>query len=313
MPYNDFIFVQIINNMRVENKIGIFYRMLIIFVAYVLISFVIITYYFVKMNPADVTSMCVSVYVVAVSSFLTVMLLMFNYVIKYRRMNNSDIIRSHYINNIIHDFKTPITTINLVKQNIMKKKESYDEDMLYNIDILGKECSALVIMIECINNLMRNDSYKVRTDKIVDLHEVLADCVSRMRFSIDSLGGKIIDEFNASSHCVRGNYYILLSVFINLITNAVKYNDNPPVIKIRTDNDDDKLIISVMDNGIGIKEEDLDKIFIKSYRAGGQSFGDGFGLGLFFVKDNIERLSGKMLVSSIYGSGSEFRISLPIV
>lgn len=299
--------------MRPENKIGFFYELLITFVIYVIISFVIITYFFVKMLSYHRCTAFVSAYIFAVLSVFVVVCMLIYYAVGYRRRSKIDAFRAHYINNIIHDFKTPITTISLVNQNVINMRDSYDEDMRSYLDILSKECSALAIMAESITNILRDDAYKIRTDAIIDLHEVLMDCVNRMRFSVAGLGGEIIDELGASSHHVKGNYNMLLSVFINLINNAVKYNDKPPVIKIRTENSNNKVIISVIDNGIGIKEENLDKIFMQSYRVRGEMIGDGLGLGLFFVKDNIERLSGNMLVSSNYGSGSEFRIALPIV
>lgn len=302
------------NIMIFEKEIKNNYSLLIIFTIYVVISFTIITYYFFRIHSADnVNTLCMSVYVFNICMLIVLLLLLLYHVIKYRKKNKRDVIRSYYINNIIHDFKSPVTTINLVNQNIMNFRESSEDDISQYVEILNKECSILSIMTESIMNILRDDCYKLNTDEIIDLHEVVKDCVNRMRFSIEGLGGEVINEFSASNSYVKGNYYLLLSVFVNLISNAVKYNDKPPVIKIRTENDDNELIISVIDNGIGIKEEDLDKIFVQFYKVRDRRFSDGLGLGLFFVKDNIERLSGNMLVSSVCGRGSEFRITLPIV
>ncbi len=286
---------------------------------YVCMSLITMTYYQYHIQLADKTSdLEIFVYLLVLLLAAILIILLHITIVKYRKKYKSNHIRNNYINNIVHDYKTPLTTISILCHdfnNIITNEFDINckEKSKLIIEMLNKECMTLNIMTENILNVLQIEDFSLQTNDIVDVDDVINDCIMRMRYSVENLGGCIIEELNAEHTHIKGNYYLLLSIFLNLINNSIKYNDKTPIIKVNTFNADNMLNISIIDNGIGMTVEEMDKIFMKNYRVKKDVSKNGFGLGLFFVKDNIERLSGKIEVNSINGNGSEFRITLPIV
>ena len=242
--------------------------------------------------------------------FVDVLIILLSVVL---RRCKKDIMRDNYITNIVHDCKTPITTISLICQTLNDIKIDSDESLRYYSDILETESSRLIIMIENVLNLLRLNNVTLDLNKLIDVHNVIVDIVSSLMFVVNNLDGKIITSFNSVNSCVKGNYDVLVSIFTNILSNAIKYSESSPKIMIETRNVDDSIEISIIDNGIGIEEKELKNIFDKTYRIPSSNGSSGFGLGLYYVNENIKKLNGKIVVKSSFGNGSEFRISLPIV
>lgn len=230
------------------------------------------------------------------------------------KKDRKDYVRSNYITNIIHDCKTPITTINLICQTLDDIDVNSQESLKYYSDIVKTESSKLILMIESVLNFIRLNDVVLEYNQKIDVHQVINDSVNSMKFLLKSLDGDISTSFQSRECCVKGNYEVLLSIIANIINNAIKYSEMSPVIIISTKNIDDNIEISIKDEGIGIEEHEMKKIFDKSYRISSSSGNsNGSGLGLYYVKDNVKKLNGNIEVNSSYGNGSEFRITLPIV
>lgn len=243
---------------------------------------------------------------------LIVILIILQYII-YKK-SNKDIIRDNHITNIIHDCKTPITTINLVCQTLHDMDINSTESLEYYSDIVKTESSKLIVMIEDVLNFIRLNSINLDYNQIVDIHQIITDTVNSMRFLIRNLGGEIITSFQSESHHVMGNHDMMLSIIANIVNNAIKYTESSPRIIISTQTITDSIEISIRDNGIGMEEEELNKIFNKTYRiSSSTSKQSGSGFGLYYVRENIMRMKGKIIVISSSGNGSEFRITLPII
>lgn len=280
-------------------------------------SFVILLLTFVINMIIALKSICLG----AVNRCLTTSLLMVLFICTtmvflftiYRRCRKDDA-RENYIANVIHDCKTPITTINLVCQTLNDVDVDSEENLRYYSDIVKTETSKLIMMIENVLNFMRLNNENLDYNQKVDIHKVINDSVNSMGFLVRSLDGNIMTCLHSDSHYVKGNYDVLLSIIDNIIHNAIKYTECPPRIIVATKEIDGNMEISISDNGIGMEEHELKNIFDKTYRiSSSRTDVGGSGLGLYHAKENIERLSGKITVVSSYGNGSEFRITLPIV
>ena len=153
--------------------------------------------------------------------------------------------------------------------------------------------------------------------KNIDAHIIIDDVVNVFRLKTESMGGQIVTHLNASDTMLYADEMHLTNVLFNLLDNALKYKrpDVTPELTIETENHNNKLQISITDNGIGIKKEDLKKIFEKFFRVhtGNRHDVKGFGLGLAYVKNIIESHKGKITIDSTPGEGTTFTIQLPAV
>lgn len=227
----------------------------------------------------------------------------------------SQSVKYQYINNIIHDYKTPITTINLICQTINDVDINSLNNVKYYVDIINQECLRLNIMAENILNTLRLKTLKIDKYECVDIHKVLVDSIGVMDFYIKNYNGVIKNSLKAENHIVKGNYYFIFSAFANIVNNAIKYSKDSPDITIETINIEKSIIISFMDKGIGIEKNKLKKVFHKSYRISSLdvNVNEGSGLGLYFIKKNIKQLNGNIIVESDFGKGSVFKIILPVI
>lgn len=244
---------------------------------------------------------------------ILIIILMVSQFIIYRRSNN-DIIRDNHITNIIHDCKTPITTINLVCQTLDDIDINSEESLRHYSDIIKVESSKLIVMIESILDYIRLNNIYLDYNQRIDVHQTIIDVVNSMRFLIKNLNGEIITSFHADSYYIRGNHDVMLSIISNIVNNAIKYTESSPRIIISTRTITDDIEISIKDNGIGIEEKELGNIFDKTYRVSSSTTNcSGSGFGLYYVKENVTKMKGKIIVISSFGNGSEFRITLPII
>ena len=147
-----------------------------------------------------------------------------------------------------------------------------------------------------------------------DLHTLLNDAVSKIKLQAESRQGNIITDFTDKPLAINGDYNHLLNIFINLLENAIKYTATSPEISIKTIGYQQKVVVSVSDNGIGMSKEHLSKIFDKFYRVakGNVHNVKGFGLGLSYVKAIVMAHNGTIKVKSELGKGSCFEVILPL-
>lgn len=223
--------------------------------------------------------------------------------------------KNDLINNMTHEFKTPISTISLACEVLNDESIEKSSDLLQNyISIIGQENKRLETMSEHILRSATLDNGKLKLHKeVVDLHELINNAVFRKELNVESKGGSINTDLKATKSMIKGDRTHLTNVFTNLIDNALKYNLNEPIIQVCTKNLQEGILISVKDNGIGISKANQKKIFQKLYRVHTGNVHDfkGFGLGLNYVKGIVEQHEGRITVESELGKGSTFHVYLP--
>ena len=151
----------------------------------------------------------------------------------------------------------------------------------------------------------------------VDANALIDNVVHTFKIKVEKYGGSIETKLDAEDPIVNVDEMHFTNVIFNLLDNAVKYRkeDTPLHLKVTTCNVDEKIRITISDNGIGIKKEDLKRIFEKFYRVstGNRHDVKGFGLGLAYVHKMITELKGTIEVASEYNKGSDFIITLPLI
>ena len=251
-----------------------------------------------------------------ISTIVFLVLIFFGFslatIIKQKRL--SEVI-TDFINNMTHELKTPIATISLSSEMIMRLENDDDlEKAKKYAGIIFKENKRLETQVERVLNISTLDTENTTLNKkSLDFHELLDEVKDTFDFNQLANGGKILIENNASIFIIQADPIHITNVVYNLLDNAVKYCTTKPFISITTKNERNYLVIEIKDNGIGIRKEDLKMIFDKFYRVSTGNIHDikGFGLGLFYVKLIINEHSGSIDVKSKLGEGSTFTIKLP--
>jgi two-component system phosphate regulon sensor histidine kinase PhoR len=251
-----------------------------------------------------------------ISTIVFLVLIFFGFslatIIKQKRL--SEVI-TDFINNMTHELKTPIATISLSSEMILRLETDDDlEKAKKYAGIIFKENKRLETQVERVLNISTLDTENTTLNKkSLDFHELLDEVKDTFDFNQLANGGKILIENNASVFTIQADPIHITNVVYNLLDNAVKYCSTKPFISITTKNERNYLIIEIKDNGIGIRKEDLKMIFDKFYRVSTGNIHDikGFGLGLFYVKLIINEHNGSIDVKSKLGEGSAFTIKLP--
>ena len=251
-----------------------------------------------------------------ISTIVFLVLIFFGFslatIIKQKRL--SEVI-TDFINNMTHELKTPIATISLSSEMIMRLEAEDDLNKAKKYaGIIFKENKRLETQVERVLNISTLDTENTTLNKIsLNFHELLFEVKETFDFNHVANGGKILIENNASVFTIQADPIHITNVVYNLLDNAVKYSTTKPVISITTKNERNHLVIEIKDNGIGIRKEDLKMIFDKFYRVSTGNIHDikGFGLGLFYVKLIINEHNGSIDVESKIGEGSTFTIKLP--
>ena len=226
-------------------------------------------------------------------------------------------IKTDFINNMTHEFKTPIATINLALDAIKSPQIISDEDKvkryLKMIKDENKRMHAQVENVLRISKLEKKD-LNISKDR-VKLHDLIEYAVTHVSLIIEDRKGYINTHFNALKSSVLANETHFTNVIVNMLDNAIKYSDNEPQIDIYTENVGSNIILSVKDQGSGMSKSVQKKVFDKFYR---EHTGDvhnvkGHGLGLAYVKRIVEDHQGHVSVESEKGKGSTFVIKLPLI
>lgn len=235
-----------------------------------------------------------------------------NSMLKQKKLSE---MKNDFINNMTHEFKTPISTISLAGEMLMKPgiQKDHQKTTRYSQIILD-ENSRLKKQVEHILQIAVLDrgEFKLKK-KEVDIHEIIHNQVSNMELTLKENNGEIQCFTNAASHHVIGDRVHLENVISNLLDNANKYTPENPKLKISTINKNDGIIVSVSDNGIGISAENKKHVFKNLYRVptGNIHNVKGFGLGLYYVKTIIEAHGGSIDLDSEPGKGSTFKVYIP--
>ncbi|OEK02971.1 hypothetical protein BFP97_16210 [Roseivirga sp. 4D4] len=224
-------------------------------------------------------------------------------------------IKNDFVNNMTHEFKTPIATVSLATEALQ------DDDIKGNkaivdryVQVIRDENKRLGLQVEKVLQIASLDKkdFKLKFEQ-ADLHDIIEKALVNINILVEKRGGQITSQLLASNPLVEADKVHLTNIIYNLLDNANKYSAGAPEIHIRTDNISTGIILKISDKGIGMSKESIEKIFDKFYRVSTGNVHDvkGFGLGLSYVKNIVGLHHGTINVKSEVGQGSTFKIYLP--
>jgi two-component system phosphate regulon sensor histidine kinase PhoR len=225
-------------------------------------------------------------------------------------------IKNDFINNMTHEFKTPIATIAIANES-MRDPRIYQvpEKLEFYNNIIRDENQRMLRQVETVLQMAQIDKGEVKLKmEDTDLNDLVETAVSSMSLTVEQRGGKINVKNEAVQTTILADPTHILNVLINILDNANKYSPDSPVIDVKVYNGPESVIISISDKGIGMSKEVLKKIFDTFYRATSGNIHDikGFGLGLSYVKAILTEHQGTIEVESEPLKGSTFTINLPL-
>ncbi len=222
-------------------------------------------------------------------------------------------IKSDFINNMTHEFKTPIATIQLASDALKNEKVIHNLDQIkYYTGIIRDENRRMNMQVEKILQVAELEKDEIRMQwRKLDVHEKLQKIAENTRLQMEDIQAEFSMSLNATKYTIEADDVHFTNIIINLIDNAVKYSKENPSIRIETRNKGPYLQILIKDNGIGMDKETQSRIYEKFYRAhtGNIHNVKGFGLGLTYVKNIVEAHKGKIEVDSDLGKGTTFTLS----
>ena len=252
---------------------------------------------------------------------LTILLLaifIFTMILAFRQKKIGEM-KTDFINNMTHELKPPLSTISLAAQMLNDDSVRKSPETLHHIsEVINAESKRLRFQVEKVlqMSVFENSNSALNFTR-VDANKIIASVVSTFKLKVERFGGSLSFINDADEAMIRVDEMQFTNVIFNLLDNAVKYRneDVEPELTVRTtDVDGNRLRIQIRDNGIGMKKEDLKKIFEKFYRVhtGNRHDVKGFGLGLAYVHRMVTVFNGTITVESELGKGSEFTIELPL-
>jgi two-component system phosphate regulon sensor histidine kinase PhoR len=220
------------------------------------------------------------------------------------------------IGNLTHEFMTPISSISLAGNMILNRSQKSGDQTTTNLaTAIKEENKKLQGQVDRLLQLaaVENSGFDYNKESF-DIHEIIDDAIQTMSFQLKQNEAEVKCNYQATTSVVLADALHLKDIFINLLSNSLKYSVEKPIIQIETRNRDQKIEITVTDNGIGIPNREFKHIFEKYYRI---STGDthttkGFGIGLYYVKTVIKAHQGIITVQSENLKGSTFTIVLPV-
>lgn len=251
------------------------------------------------------------------SAVMVVVIFFFVYtlvvILRQKRLSE---IQKDFINNMTHEFKTPLSTIAISSEVLKDPTITRTPERLLNYaTIIQTESQRLKQHVERVLQMARLEKSDLGLKKEkLNLHELIHEVVQNTSIALRERKGEITLELNADNSWIEADKLHFTNVLFNLIDNAIKYNKNTPRLVISTSNISHHIFVELRDNGIGISLENQKKIFHQFYRVPTGNLHDvkGFGLGLNYVKVMTELHKGKISVASKPGEGSTFKIVLPI-
>ncbi|WP_222984382.1 sensor histidine kinase [Flagellimonas meishanensis] len=226
-------------------------------------------------------------------------------------------IKSDFINNMTHEFKTPIATINLAVEALRNPMVSEDkEKVLRYLGMIKDENKRMHAQVENVLRISKLEKNQLDISKDrVDLHELIRDAIAHIELIVADRGGYVKAHLDAERAEILANDTHMTNVIVNILDNAVKYSPESPKIEVFTEMAKNSIIVKIQDQGAGMSKAVLKRVFEKFYR---EHTGDihnvkGHGLGLAYVKRIIEDHQGEVYAESEKGKGSTFFIKLPLI
>ncbi|MEI6764234.1 MAG: HAMP domain-containing sensor histidine kinase [Bacteroidota bacterium] len=237
-------------------------------------------------------------------------------IIAIQRQKKLSEMKNDFVNNMTHEFKTPISTISVSSEMLMKPAvfESPEKTLRY-ANIIFDENLRLRNQVEQALQISLLEKKEFRLKKaVVDVHKIIENNIDLFNLILQEKGGRMNCSLQAQKFVIEADEVHFINIISNLLDNAIKYSPESPTINISTQNNNKGIIIRISDNGIGIKSEDQKHLFKKFYRVHTGNIHDvkGFGLGLFYVKTVVDAHHGYIrLIRSELKKGSEFELFFP--
>ncbi len=252
-------------------------------------------------------------------TFILLIVFLYTIIVALRQKKLTEM-KNDFINNMTHEFKTPISTISLAAQMLNDPSVRKSQPMLQHISgVINDETKRLRFQVEKVLQMSMFDKKKATLRlQEVDANAVIQQVINTFRLKVEKYGGRLTANLDAQDAIINADEMHFTNVIFNLLDNAVKYRkeDVPLTLSVATrDAGGDKIQIIISDNGIGIRKEDLRKIFEKFYRVstGNRHDVKGFGLGLAYVNKMTELMGGNIKVESELGKGTTFTITMPLL
>jgi two-component system phosphate regulon sensor histidine kinase PhoR len=234
-------------------------------------------------------------------------------IFRQKRLSN---IKNDFINNMTHEFKTPIATISLASQMLKDNTVTTTASTIDHIaKIINDESRRLTYQVEKVLQMAVFNEVRMKLKlKTVSVHKIIQNLLPNFTIRVEDRKGNMYQNIDAENDLVLADEVHLSNVFANLLDNAIKYCKDIPEISISTRNKNKGIVIAITDNGIGITKEDQKMIFERFYRVHTGNVHDvkGFGLGLSYVKKITDSHNGQVSVDSIPDKGTKFEIYLPL-
>ena len=251
-------------------------------------------------------------------TFILLIIFVYTIIVAFRQKKLTEM-KNDFINNMTHEFKTPISSISLAAQMLNDQSVRKSPMMLQQIStVITDETKRLRFQVEKVLQMSMFDRQKA-TLKLeeIDANAAIFNIVNTFKLKVEKYGGSISAQLDAMDAIVTVDEMHFTNVIFNLLDNAVKYRSEERPLKLTVtsrDLSEERLQITIEDNGIGIRRDDLKKIFDKFYRVstGNRHDVKGFGLGLAYVRKMVSELGGDIRVESEYNVGTKFIIILPL-
>ncbi|MBZ4044367.1 sensor histidine kinase [Flavobacterium hibisci] len=226
-------------------------------------------------------------------------------------------IKTDFINNMTHEFKTPIATINLALDAIRNPKIIEDKEKVYRyLQMIRDENKRMHAQVENVLRISKLEKKELDiTKEPTVIHDIIEDAIEHVNLILEDKQGTIVKHYNAARTTCLVNEVHFTNVLVNILENAIKYSPDIPEIEVFTENIKDMILIKIKDHGLGMSKVAQKRVFEKFYR---EHTGDlhnvkGHGLGLAYVKRIVEDHNGQVYVESEKGKGSTFIIKIPLI
>lgn len=250
-------------------------------------------------------------------SFLLIIIFCFCFIIfvVYRQKRLTEM-KTDFINNMTHEFKTPISTITLASEVLVNSNKDTSLHKIHRYSkIIFEENLRMRTQVDKVLRMAQYDRKDFKINKeFIDIHDLIQHSINNFCLEDNNNAADIVLDLKAKNYNIYADSMHMVNIIKNLVDNAFKYSHNDRKIEVSTFDNDGHLVISVKDNGIGINEKYQKYVFDRFYRVPTGDVHDvqGSGLGLYYVKTMVEAHSGRIILKSEPGIGSKFEVVLPI-
>lgn len=247
--------------------------------------------------------------------FIVLLILSYSIIVILQQKRLSEI-KTDFINNMTHELKTPISTISLSSEVLLKEDISKNPERINQYaNIIKNENNRLELLVEKVLQIaqLNKSEFSLKKEHL-NMHELISKCIKSYELIIKNRNGIIDTQLDANNFIVNFDKTHLINVISNLIDNAIKYSPNDPKIIVSSKNSDNGIEVKIIDHGKGMNKEECKHIFEKFYRVPTGSLHDvkGFGIGLFYVDFILSEHKGFIKVKSELNKGTEMKFWIPI-